>query len=75
MYTLKNYQLLYVVKSTDHIEIQTRYTVIHNTSMPYNNMLYVPVHQNHHQAPLLQKLKKHKYIYLRHANSSLVASD
>lgn len=32
------------------------YTVKHNTLMPYN-MLYILVHQDHHQAPFLQKFK------------------
>jgi len=38
------------------VEIQTRYTVKHNTSV-----LHIAVHQNHHRAPLLQRFKKRKY--------------
>ena len=36
---------------------QTNCTVRHNTLMPYSNVLHDSVHQNHHRAPLLQKLK------------------
>ena len=43
-------------------EIRMKDTVKHNILMPYNNVLHVLVHQNHHQAPLLQKFKKHKNI-------------
>jgi len=38
------------------MKIQTMYTVKHNTLMPYN-MPYILVHQDHHQAPFLQKFK------------------
>jgi hypothetical protein len=34
-------------------EIQKRYTVQHNTLMLKNNVLYVSVHKNHHQATLV----------------------
>jgi len=44
------------------IGIQTKDTVKHNILMLYSNLLYVLIHQNHHQVTLLQKFKKHKYI-------------
>jgi hypothetical protein len=44
-------------------EIQTKYTVKHNTLLPYNGALRVSAHQNHHQAPLLQRFQKDKSIY------------
>jgi hypothetical protein len=37
-------------------------TITHNTLSPYNIVLHVSVHQNHHQAPLLKKFKNHKSI-------------
>jgi len=40
----------------------TKYTVRHNNLLPYNSALHVSAHQNLHQAPLLQKFQKHKYI-------------
>jgi len=41
-------------------EIQRKCTVKHNTLVPHNNVLCVLVHQNNHQAPLLQKFRKRK---------------
>ena len=41
-------------------EIQRKYTIKH-TLIP-NNMLHDLAHQNHHQAPLLQKFQKPKSI-------------
>jgi hypothetical protein len=43
-------------------DIQRKRTVKHNTLVPHNNVLCVLVHQNNHQAPLLQKFRKHKSI-------------
>jgi len=34
----------------------------HNTLKPYSTVLHIWAHQNHHQAPLLQKFKKCKSI-------------
>jgi len=39
------------------IETQTQYTVRHNTSMLYSNVLHGSVHQTYHWAPLLHKFK------------------
>jgi hypothetical protein len=49
-------------------DIQTQYTVKHNTLMLRNNVLHVSVHQYHHQATLLQQFKNMQ-IYLRFLNS------
>jgi hypothetical protein len=39
------------------VEMQTRYTIKHNHSLQYSNVINVSVHQNNHQAPLLQMLQ------------------
>ena len=41
----------------DVIQIQTKYTVRHNTLMPYGTVLRLSVRRNRHRAPLLQSLK------------------
>ena len=43
-------------------EIQRLYTTKHNTIMPYNNVLHVSIHQNHHQGTFITKVQKHKFI-------------
>ena len=39
-------------------EIQTKYTVKHNTLLPYNSALHVSAHQNHHQATFITEVSK-----------------
>ena len=69
----------YLIMQTFHIhpvlftvtEIQKKLVVKHNTWMPYSNVLHVSVHQNLHQAPLLQKFTSisriiNKYKSLKH---------
>jgi hypothetical protein len=46
-------------------EIQTNFTIKHNTSMPHNNVLRVSVHHSHHLVPLLQMFRKQKFIFTR----------
>lgn len=48
------------------LEIQTKYTIRHNTSMLYNNVLHVLVHQEHHHTSLWQKLQ---YILSLHSST------
>jgi len=42
------------ISDTSSVDMQTRYTIKHNPSVQYNNVINVSVPQNSHQVPLLQ---------------------
>jgi cell division protein YceG involved in septum cleavage len=48
--------------SDTSVEMQTRYTIKHDPSLQYNNVINVSVHQNSHHIPLLKMFKKQKYV-------------
>jgi len=56
------YFLVGSISDTSSVEMQTRYTIKHNPSVRYSNVINVSLHRNNHQAPLLQMFKKQKNV-------------
>ena len=63
----RQYPKEYIQYSNHGESLKSRkYTIRHNTSTLYNNVLHISVHYEHHQTPLLQKLK---YIIILHSST------